>query len=158
MRNPPQHIRDAYDYIDFSDFPDAEDDCLIQVNMYGASDESKQSPYHMGSVMSVQYKALQESYPWLTDAIPYSDQCGDYRSTAATVFNHVMGRLTGLRVRLVLHSEVGEGNGKTNTCQGSKDFAIRKEACSRGSERAARSKTIGRATCSFSWSDRCAAL
>ena len=114
MRNPPQHIRDAYDYIDFSEFPDAEDDCLIQVNMYGASDESKQSPYHMGSVMSVQYKALQESYPWLTDAIPYSDQCGDYRSTAATVFNHEMGRLTGLRVRLVLHSEVGEGKGEVD--------------------------------------------
>jgi len=68
----------------------------------------------MGSVMSVQYKAFQESYPWLTDAIPYSDQCRDYRSTAATVFNHEMGRLTGLRVRLVLHSEVGEGEGEVD--------------------------------------------
>jgi len=29
MRNPPQHIRDAYDYIDVSEFPNAEDDCLI---------------------------------------------------------------------------------------------------------------------------------
>ena len=47
---------------------------------------------------------------------------------------------------------------KSSTCQGSEDLAIRKEACSKGSERAARSKTVGRATCSFSWSNRCAAL
>jgi len=38
---------------------------------------------------------------------------------------------------------------KKSTCQGSEDLTIRKEACSRGSERAARRKTIGRATCSF---------
>ena len=56
------------------------------------------------------------------------------------------------------HFTNGQSDKKTSTCQGSEDLAIRKEACSRGSERAARRKTIGRATCSFSWSDRCAAL
>ena len=114
MRNPPQFIRDQHADIDFSEFPDADDDCLVQMNMYGASDESKQSPFHMGSVMSVQYKLLKGAFPWLKCAIPYSDQCGDYRSTAATIFNHEMGRLTGLRVKLVLHSEVGEGKGEVD--------------------------------------------
>ena len=81
--------------------------------MYDASDESKQSPFHMGSVMSVQYKLLKEAFPWLTCAIPYSDQCGDYRS-AATIFNHERGRLTGLRVKLVLHPEVGDGKSEVD--------------------------------------------
>ena len=93
---------------------------LGQVNMYGASDESKQSAYHLGDVMSVQYKAVKAAFPWLTSAIPYSDQCGDYRSTAATVFNHEMGRLTGLSVTLVLHSEVGEGKGEVDMRFGQK--------------------------------------
>ena len=63
----------------------------MQVNMYGASDGSKQSAFHMGNVMSVQYKAVKVAFPWLPGAIPYSDQCGDYRSTSATVFNHEKG-------------------------------------------------------------------
>ena len=58
--------------------------------------------------------------PWLTGAIPYSDQCGDYRSTSATVFNHEMGRLTELRVKLVLHSEVGSGKGEVDMHFGQK--------------------------------------
>ena len=114
MQNPPQHIRDAHEHIDFSKFPGAEERCLLQVNMYGASDESRQSAFHMGSVMSVQYKALKEAFPWLKCAIPYSDQCGDYRSTASTIFNHEMGRLTGIRVKFALHSEVGEGKGEVD--------------------------------------------
>jgi hypothetical protein len=36
----------------------ADDDCLVQVNMYGGSDESKQSAFHMESVLCVQYKAV----------------------------------------------------------------------------------------------------
>ena len=95
-------------------FPAADDDCLVQVNMYGAADDAKQSTFHMGSVMSVQYRAMKAAFPWLTSAIPYSDQCGDYRSTAATIFNHEMGRLTGLKVKLVMHSKVGEGKGEVD--------------------------------------------
>ena len=85
IRNPPQSIREQHPEVDYSKFSAADDDCLVQVNMYGASDESKQSAFHMGNVMSVQYKAVKAAFPWLTSAIPYSDQCGDYRSTAATV-------------------------------------------------------------------------
>lgn len=70
--------------------------------------------------MSVQYPALKKGFPWITATIPYSDQCGDYRSTAATVFNHEMGRLSGLRVKLVLHSEVGEGKGEVDMRLGQK--------------------------------------
>ena len=120
MQNPPQHIRDAHEHIDFTKFPSAEKRCLLQVNMYGASDESRQSAFHMGSVMSVQYKALKEAFPWLSCAIPYSDQCGDYRSTASTIFNHEMGRLTGIRVKFALHSEVGEGKGEVDMRFGQK--------------------------------------
>jgi hypothetical protein len=50
MQNPPQHIRDAHEHIDFTKFSSAEKRCLLQVNMYGASDESRQSAFHMGSV------------------------------------------------------------------------------------------------------------
>ena len=57
MKNPPQRIRDFHsDSVDWSKFPSAEDDCLVQVNVYGGSDNSKQSANHMGNVMSVQYK------------------------------------------------------------------------------------------------------
>ena len=66
------------------------------------------------------HKAIKTAFPWLADAILYSDQCGDYRSTAATIFNHEMGRLTGLRVKLVLHSEVGEGKGQVDMKFGQK--------------------------------------
>ena len=75
----------------------------------------------MGNVMSVQYKAVKVAFPWLTGAIPYFDQCGDYRSsTSATIFNHEMGRLTELRVKLVLHSEVGSGKGEVDMHFGQK--------------------------------------
>ena len=113
IKKPPQHIQYLHsDSVDWSKFPSAEDDCLVQVNVYGGSDNSKQSANHMGNVMSVQYKELKKSFPWITAAIPFSDQCGDYRSTPATIFNHEMGRLTGLRVKLVIHAEVGEGKGE----------------------------------------------
>ena len=120
MRSPTADIRAAHPEVDWTKFPAADDDCFVQVNMYGASDESKQSAFHMGGVMSVQYPALKKAFPWLTSTIPYSDQCGDYRSTAATVFNHEMGRLSGLRVKLVLHSEVGEGKGEVDMRLGQK--------------------------------------
>ena len=121
MKNPPQHIRDLHsDSVDWSKFPSAEDDCLVQVNVYGGSDNSKQSANHMGNVMSVQYKELKKSFPWITAAIPFSDQCGDYRSTPATIFNHEMGRLTGVRVKLVIHAEVGEGKGEMDMRFGQK--------------------------------------
>ena len=48
------HGSDQYSNVDFSAFPAADDDCFVQVDMYGASDESKQSAFDMGSVMSVQ--------------------------------------------------------------------------------------------------------
>ena len=63
---------------------------------------------------------LKEAFPWLNCAIPYSDQCGDYRSTASTIFNHEMGRLTGIRVKFALHSEVGEGKGEVDMRFGQK--------------------------------------
>ena len=40
---------------------------------------------------------------------------------------------------------------ETNSYQRSEGFAYRKQTCVRASERAARSETIGRATCSISW-------
>jgi hypothetical protein len=120
MKNPSADIRKDYPDVDWTMFPPADDECLVQVNMYGAADESKQSPFHMGNIMSVQYPAVKAAFPWLTSAIPYSDQCGDYRSTAATIFNHEMGRLTGLKVKLVMHSEVGEGKGEVDMRFGQK--------------------------------------
>jgi len=120
LRNPPQSIRDLHKDVDWSKFLPADDDCLVQVSMHGASGESKQSSFHMVNVMLVQYKAVKVAFPWLTGAIPYSDQCGDYRSTSATVFNHEMGRLAGMRVKPVLHSEVGFGKGEVNMHFGQK--------------------------------------
>jgi len=45
---------------------------------------------------------------------------GDYRSTASTIFNHEMGRLTGIRVKFALHSGVGEGKGEVDMRFGQK--------------------------------------
>ena len=46
--------------------------------------------------------------------MPYSDQCGDYHSAAATLYNHEIGRFTGIHVVRSEHSEVGEGKGEVD--------------------------------------------
>ena len=54
------------------------------------------------------------SFPWLKGEVIVSDQCGDYHSTAATIFHHELGDLTGLFVEGVIHTEAGEGKGKVD--------------------------------------------
>ena len=111
MRNPAQEIRDRHQDVDWGQFPAASEDVYLQVNCFVASDDSNQSAYHMGCMMEVTYKELKGSFPWLDTVIPFSDQCGDYHSTAATIYNHEIGRLTGIHVGRSEHSEVGEGKG-----------------------------------------------
>jgi hypothetical protein len=114
MRNPSQETRDQHQGVDWSQFPAASEDVYLQVNCFVASDDSNQSAYHMGCMMEVTYKELKESFPWLDTVIPFSDQCGDYHSTAATIYNHEIGRLTGIHVGRSEHSEVGEGKGEVD--------------------------------------------
>ena len=57
---------------------------------------------------------VRASFPWLTKEIIISDQCADYHSTASTIFNHEQGRVTGLSVVQVDHTEVGEGKGEVD--------------------------------------------
>jgi len=111
FRNPTPAIREKFPLIDWTQFPAASEDVFLQVNCFVATDDSSQSAYHMGGVMEVSYKELKKAFPWLEGIIPYSDQCGDYHSTGATVFNHAIGRLTGIHVVRSEHSEVGEGKG-----------------------------------------------
>lgn len=115
MRNPPQWLRDTMgEDFDFSGYPAADDDCFIQVNMFAASDDSNQSAYTVGCVMETTYTTLKESFPWITKAVIYSDQCGDYHSTLSLIFNHEIGRLTGIRIILCAHTEVGEGKSEVD--------------------------------------------
>ena len=114
MRNPPQETRDQHEDVDWTQFPGASEDVYLQVNCFVASDDSNQSAYHMGCMMEVTYKELKRSFPWLDTVIPFSDQCGDYHSTAATIYNHEIGRLTGIHVGRSEHSEVGEGKGEVD--------------------------------------------
>ena len=114
FRNPTKDIRERHPSTDWTQFPAASEDVYLQVNCFVATDDSKQSAYHMGCVMEISYKKLKESFPWLENVIPYSDQCGDYHSTGATIFNHAIGRLTGIHVVRSEHSEVGEGKGEVD--------------------------------------------
>ena len=114
MRNPPQETRDQHQDVDWAQFPAASEDVYLQVNCFVASDDSNQSAYHMGCMMEVTYKELKGSFPWLDTVIPFSDQCGDYHSTAATIYNHEIGRLTGIHIGRSEHSEVGEGKGEVD--------------------------------------------
>ena len=114
FRNPAAAIREKHPLIDWTQFPAASEDVFLQVNCFVATDDSSQSAYHMGCVMEISYKELKDAFPWLEGVIPYSDQCGDYHSTGATVFNHAIGRLTGIHVVRSEHSEVGEGKGEVD--------------------------------------------
>ena len=114
MRNPSQEARDQHQGVGWSQFPAASEGVYLQVNCFVASDDSNQSAYHMGCMMEITYKELKESFPWLDTVIPFSDQCGDYHSTAATIYNHEIGRLTGIHIGRSEHSEVGEGKGEVD--------------------------------------------
>ena len=114
MRNPDEGIRSKHEDVDWDQFPAASEDVYLQVNCFVACDDSNQSAYHMGCMMEVSYKKLKQSFPWLDTVIPFSDQCGDYHSTAATIYNHEIGRLTGIHVARSEHSEVGEGKGEVD--------------------------------------------
>jgi len=114
FRNPSNDIREQHPEIDWTQFPSASEDVYLQVNAFNAADDSSQSAYHMGCNMEVSYTQLKEAFPWLSGVIPFSDQCGDYHSTASTIFNHEIGRLTGIHVVRAEHSEVGEGKGEVD--------------------------------------------
>ena len=114
MRNPSAEVRARFPGADFSTLPPADQVCFIQVNAMSVSDDSRQSAYHMGGTTEVVYKELKRAFPWITKSIPFSDQCGDYHSTQATIFNHEMGRLTGIRVIQAEHTEPGEGKGEVD--------------------------------------------
>ena len=114
MRNPDKGIRSKHEDVDWDQFPAASEDVYLQANCFVACDDSNQSAYHMGCMMEVSYKKLKQSFPWLDTVIPFSDQCGDYHSTAATIYNHEIGRLTGIHVARSEHSEVGEGKGEVD--------------------------------------------
>jgi hypothetical protein len=114
FRNPPAAVREQFTTVDWASFPPASEDCYVQVNVFAACDDSKQSAFHMGSTMEVTYSLFKKSFPWISKAIPFSDNCGDYHSTAATLFNHEIGRLTGIFVVRVEHSEAGEGKGEVD--------------------------------------------
>ena len=100
--------------MDWNQYPAASEELLLQVNCFVARDGSSQSAYHMGCMMEVSYPKLKQSFPWLETVIPFLDQCGDYHSTAATIYNHEIGRLTGIHVVRSEHSEVGEGKGEVD--------------------------------------------
>jgi hypothetical protein len=68
----------------------------------------------MGATMEVTYKEIERAFPWITQSITFSDQCGDYHLTPATIFNHEIGRLTGISVIRVEHTEPGEGKGEVD--------------------------------------------
>ena len=114
LRNPPQHIRANHPEIEFSSWPPSSDDCLVQVTVFSASDDSSQSAYHMGCTAEVEAKEVRLSFPWITNEVVISDQCSDYHSTAAAIFNHEKGRLTGLHTKAVHHTEAGEGKNETD--------------------------------------------
>lgn len=114
LRNPPAEVREQFPTVDWASFPPPNEECYVQVNIFAACDDSKQSAFHMGSTMEVTYLLFKKSFPWISKAIPFSDNCGDYHSTAATNFNHEMGRLTGIFVVRVEHSEAGEGKGEVD--------------------------------------------
>ena len=114
MRNPGENIRERYPDVDWTQYPAASKEAFLQVNCFVACDDSSQSAYTMGCMMEVSYPELKQSFPWLDTVIPFSDQCGDYHSTAATIYNHEIGRLTGIHVGRSEHSEVGEGKGEVD--------------------------------------------
>jgi hypothetical protein len=68
----------------------------------------------MGATMEVTYKEIKRAFPWITQSITFSDQCGDYHSTPAKIFNHEIGRLTSISVIRVEHTEPGEGKGQVD--------------------------------------------
>ena len=59
---------------DWSNYPEPDDDCFLQVKVFSASNDADQSAYHMGGTTEAVYRALKISLPWITETIRISDQ------------------------------------------------------------------------------------
>ena len=72
--NPNAETRARHPDFDWSNYPEPDDDCFLQVKVFSASNDADQSAYHMGGTTEAVYRALKISLPWITETIRISDQ------------------------------------------------------------------------------------
>lgn len=82
---------------------------ILQITVFACSDDSRQFACTVGCITECVYRDLKKSFPWLTESILISDQCPDYHGSPSIVFNHEIGRLTGIRIAEGGFTEVQHG-------------------------------------------------